>query len=66
MLACVDVDAWQACGAPERCGILRETVCTICFIFSSSAKSSKDDRGEHKKLIVANGNLSSNKRKCCS
>jgi hypothetical protein len=19
MLACIDVDAWQACGAPERC-----------------------------------------------
>jgi hypothetical protein len=34
MLACIDVDAWQACGAPEWCGILRETVCTICFIFS--------------------------------
>ncbi len=44
LLACIDVDAWQACGAPERCGILGETVCTICFIFSPSAKLSKDDR----------------------
>jgi hypothetical protein len=35
MLACIDVDAWEACGAPERCGILGETVCTIMFhIFS--------------------------------
>jgi hypothetical protein len=48
MLACIDVDAWEACGAPERCGILRETVCMICFIFSPSAKLNKDDRKKHK------------------